>query len=64
MSKISDLLKEVGKDVLTEDSLKQIETAFNEAVETKVDDRAKIAIEAAIEIALAAPARVTLLHVI
>jgi len=48
MSNISDLLNEVGKDVLTEDSLKQIETAFNEAVETKVDDRAKIAIEAAL----------------
>jgi len=48
MSNISDLLKEVGKDVLTEDSLKQIETAFNEAVETKADDRAKIATEAAL----------------
>ena len=30
MSKISDLLKEVGKDVLTEDSLKEIETVFNQ----------------------------------
>ena len=48
MSKISDLLKEVGKDVLTEKSLEQIETAFNEAVDKKVDDRTKIATEAAL----------------
>jgi len=48
MSNISDLLKQVGKDVLTEDSLKQIETVFNEAVEKKADDRAQIATEAAL----------------
>ena len=48
MSKISDLLKEVGKDVLTEDSLKQIETVFDEAVEKKADERSKIATEAAL----------------
>ena len=48
MSNISDLLKEVGKDVLTEDSLKQIETVFEEAVDTKVDERTKIATEAAL----------------
>jgi len=43
MSNISDLLKEVSKDVLTEESLEQIETAFNEAVDKKVDDRTSIA---------------------
>ena len=48
MSKITDLLKEVGKDVLTEDSLEQIETVFNEAVNHKADERAKIATEAAL----------------
>jgi len=48
MSNISDLLKEVGKDILTEDSLKQIETVFEEAVDTKVDERTKIATEAAL----------------
>ena len=48
MSNISDLLKEVGKDVLTEDSLKQIETVFNETVDKKVDERSKIATEAAL----------------
>ena len=48
MSKISDLLKEVGKDVLTEDSLKQIETVFAESVDKKVDERSKIATEAAL----------------
>jgi len=48
MSKISDLLNEVGKDVLTEDSLKQIETMFNETVDKKVDERSKIATEAAL----------------
>ena len=46
MSNISDLLKQVGKDVLTEDSLKQIETVFNEAVDKKAEDRAQIATEA------------------
>ena len=48
MSKISDLLKEAGKDVLTEESLEQIETVFNEAVDNKVEERAKIATEAAL----------------
>ena len=48
MSNISDLLKEVGKDVLTEDSLKQIEAVFEEAVDTKVDERTKIATAAAL----------------
>ena len=48
MSKISDLLKEVGKDVLTEDSLKEIETVFNEAVDKKAEDRSQIAVEAAL----------------
>ena len=48
MSNISDLLKEVGKDVLTEDSLKQIETVFNETVDKKADERSKIATEAAL----------------
>ena len=49
MSKISDLLKEVGKDVLTEESLKEIETIFNEAVDNKAEDRSKIATEAALQ---------------
>ena len=48
MSKITDLLKEVGKDVLTEESLKQIETVFTEAVDKKADERAQIATEAAL----------------
>ena len=48
MSKISDLLKEVGKDVLTEDSLKEIETVFNETVDKKAEDRSQIAVEAAL----------------
>ena len=48
MSKISDLLKEVGKDVLTKESLEQIETTFNEAVDKKVNDRTTIATEAAL----------------
>ena len=47
MSKITDLLKEVGKDVLTEESLETIETAFNEAVDKKANERAEIATEAA-----------------
>ena len=47
MSKITDLLKEVGKDVLNEESLKQIETVFTEAVDNKADERAKIATETA-----------------
>ena len=38
MSKITDLLKEVGQDVLNEDSLKQIETVFTEAVDKKAED--------------------------
>lgn len=48
MSKITDLLQEVGKDVLNEESLKSIETVFNEAVEKKADERAQIATEAAL----------------
>ena len=48
MSKITDLLKEVGKDVLTEESLETIETAFNEAVDKKANERAEIATEAAL----------------
>lgn len=48
MSKITDLLKEATKDVLTEESLEQIETVFTEAVDTKADERAKIATEAAL----------------
>lgn len=50
MSKISDLLQEVGKDVLTEESLEQIETVFNEAVEKKAEERAQIATEAALQV--------------
>ena len=49
MSKISDALKEVSKDVLTEQSLEQIETVFNETVDTKVDARTNIATEAALQ---------------
>jgi len=48
MSNISDLLKEVCKDVLTEDSLKQIETVFNDTVDEKANERANIATEAAL----------------
>ena len=48
MSKISDLLKEVSKDVLTKDSLEQIETVFNETVDKKVEERTTIATEAAL----------------
>jgi len=48
MSKITDLLKEATKDVLTEESLEQIETVFTEAVDTKAEERAKIATEAAL----------------
>ena len=48
MSKITDLLKEATKDVLTEESLEQIETVFTEAVDTKVEERATIATEAAL----------------
>ena len=48
MSKITDLLQEVSKDVLTEESLQTIETAFNEAVDKKVEERVVIATEAAL----------------
>ena len=48
MSKITDLLKEATKDVLTKESLEQIETVFTEAVDTKAEERAKIATEAAL----------------
>ena len=48
MSKITDLLKEVSKDVLTEESLEQIETVFTEAVDKKAEERAQIATEAAL----------------
>ena len=48
MSKITDLLKEVGQDVLNEDSLKQIETVFTEAVDKKAEERAQIATGAAL----------------
>ena len=50
MSKISDLLQEVGKDVLTEESLEQIETVFKEAVDQKAEERAQIATEAALQV--------------
>ena len=50
MSKITDLLKEVGKDVLTEESLETIETVFNEAVEKKATERAELATEAALQV--------------
>jgi len=48
MSKITHLLKEVSKDVLTEESLEQIETVFTEAVDKKAEERATIATEAAL----------------
>ena len=50
MSKITDLLKEVGKDFLTEESLETIETVFNEAVEKKATERAELATEAALQV--------------
>ena len=48
MSKISEVLNEVGKDILNEESLQEIEKVFNETVDTKVDERVKIATEAAL----------------
>lgn len=49
---IIDILKEAAGDLLTEDTLSSIETAFNEAVDTKVDsvveDRISLHVEKAL----------------
>jgi hypothetical protein len=48
MSKITDTLKEAAKDVLTEETLEEIQNTFNEQLESKADERSKIAVEAAL----------------
>jgi hypothetical protein len=48
MSKITDTLKEAAKDVLTEETLQEIQNTFNEQLESKADERSKIAVEAAL----------------
>lgn len=48
MADITKILKEAAKDVLSDESLTQIETVFNESVDSKVDERVQIAVEAAL----------------
>jgi len=48
MSNITDILKEAAKDVLTEDSLQAIEETFNEQLDSKAEERSKIAVAAAL----------------
>lgn len=48
MSNITDILKEAAKDVLTEETLQAIEKAFNEQLDSKAEERSKIAVEAAL----------------
>ena len=48
MSKITDTLKEAAKDVLTEETLEEIQNTFNEQLESKADERSKIAVAAAL----------------
>ena len=43
-----DKLKEATKDILSEESLKEIETAFNEAVDKAGDDKAALQLEQAL----------------
>ena len=47
-SKITDLLKEAGQGVFTDDVLSSIEKVFNEAVEAKLTDQLQIAVEQAL----------------
>lgn len=42
---IKEILESTGKDIFTEDTLSQIEQAFNEAVETTVKDRVQLQME-------------------
>ena len=48
MSNITDILKEAAKDVLTEETLQAIEGTFNEQLDSKAEERSKIAVEAAL----------------
>jgi len=48
MSNITDTLKKAAKDVLTEESLEEIQKTFNEQLETKAEERSKIAVDAAL----------------
>ena len=48
MSKITDTLKEAAKDVLTEETLEEIQKTFNEQLESKAEERSKIAVAAAL----------------
>lgn len=48
MSNITDILKEAAKDVLTEDTLQAIEETFNEQLDSKAEERSKIAVAAAL----------------
>ena len=48
MSKITDTLKEAAKDVLTEETLQEIQKTFNEQLESKAEERSKIAVAAAL----------------
>jgi len=48
MSNITDTLKEAAKDVLTEETLQEIEKTFNEQLDSKAEERSKIAVEAAL----------------
>ena len=45
---ITTLLKEATKDLLTEETLKDIQTAFNESVNAAADERAKLQVESAL----------------
>jgi len=48
MSNITDILKEAAKDVLTEETLQAIEETFNEQLDSKAEERSKIAVAAAL----------------
>jgi len=48
MSNITDTLKEAAKDVLTEETLEEIQKTFNEQLESKAEERSKIAVAAAL----------------
>ena len=48
MSNITDTLKKAAKDVLTEESLEEIQKTFNEQLESKAEERSKIAVDAAL----------------
>lgn len=48
MSNITNTLKDLTKDMLSEESLQKIEAAFNEAVESKAQEKASITLEATV----------------